>query len=408
MIADSTGYWTGDTRADGGRWWRPFRHFDAAALRPVLPVATEAVTVDFPAPASLPESELAAAFVAMLDVCEESTGMPASAPGLVSPHISGRTEMRPTTVGGDLRVRSTGEVVRRRSGPECVSHTAARAVVVPGGLMLSGVRLGGSDAVGGGGRRGNVAGFSEASRRRLMDKLMSVDMGAVSAGRKSRVARALFVTLTYPRDWPAAWEVWKAQLKAFRKRVERSRHGFLGALWRLEFQRRGAPHFHLLLCFPRPVHVRGFRLWLSRAWNEVLDGGRDHLVVGCNARPVYGGGGKLLNYLAKYLGKCTPAPVDGSASGRMWGVWGSLPVRLLAAVRWHSRPEYEAFLHRLIEWGGASRYIRGLHPLRRGVRIYGDGVELLLLIGGSAVWVEDGAGAEGMYVPGAGICGQGV
>ena len=40
-------------------------------------------------------------------------------------------------------------------------------------------------------------------------------------------------------------------------------------IWKLEFQRRGAPHFHILIAQPSG-DLRTFRAWLSEAWAEVV------------------------------------------------------------------------------------------------------------------------------------------
>ncbi len=52
----------------------------------------------------------------------------------------------------------------------------------------------------GGGIRGGVRGFSEASRRNLLRRLASIDRGAFRAFK----GRTLFVTLTYPYIWPVS------------------------------------------------------------------------------------------------------------------------------------------------------------------------------------------------------------
>src|SRR5688500_12736905 len=67
--------------------------------------------------------------------------------------------------------------------------------------------------VGGGGLRGAVSGFSKASRRRLQRLLASIDRESVRV--------PLFVTLTYPADYPTAPATHAAHLRAFRERLIR-------------------------------------------------------------------------------------------------------------------------------------------------------------------------------------------
>jgi len=84
------------------------------------------------------------------------------------------------------------------------------------------------------------------------------------------------VTLTYPGDWLAVaptGQAVKRQMLALFKRWQRAWGSpFLG-VWKLEFQRRGAPHVHLLCVPPLARTADGlvFREWLSAAWAAVVD-----------------------------------------------------------------------------------------------------------------------------------------
>jgi hypothetical protein len=356
-----------------------------------LPVASDAAALAVTAAnerlvPKLTEEQIAAAFVSMLDVCD-SDGRPSvgDGNGLVSGHISpqasrGSMAGLPRSPGRSGICAQTGEIHNRRSGPSRVGRDVADVVIVPGGMMLSGVNLGGAQTAGGGGRRGIIKGFTRPSQRNYMDKLMMLDWLQLVGSKHGKKAVALFNTLTYSREWPSDWRTWKRQLEAFRMRLERSPFGLVGATWRLEFQKRGAPHFHLLTMFPKKVSVRAFRLWLSRAWNDVIDGGEDNLKVGCNSRQVYGSPDKLLCYLSKYLTKVVhSADTEEQPTGRLWGFWGSLPTKVLGVVTFHSFGQYEAFLASVRAWGTGSPYLQTIHVLSRCVRVYGDGLDLLNL-----------------------------
>src|SRR5215217_2201791 len=65
----------------------------------------------------------------------------------------------------------------------------------------------------GGGSRDKVRGFSWASRRNLLLRLASINRTAF----KTFSGRIIFVTLTYPDDYPDDPELCKRHLKAFRK-----------------------------------------------------------------------------------------------------------------------------------------------------------------------------------------------
>jgi hypothetical protein len=142
----------------------------------------------------------------------------------------------------------------------------------------------------GGGCRGPICGFSRASRRRLLDLVNQVDRRCITS--------MLFVTLTYPSEFPESWQVWKAHLKAMIMRLRR-RYPGIKLLWRLEFQQRGAPHFHILVLNVERIDIS----WLSAAWFEVVGSGdAKHLLAGTQVARVRSWRGVLF-YVGKYLAK---------------------------------------------------------------------------------------------------------
>ncbi len=64
--------------------------------------------------------------------------------------------------------------------------------------------------------RDRVRGFSKASRRNLLRRLASINRGAF----RTFKGRMIFVTLTYPHEWPDDPELCKRHLKALRKRLQ--------------------------------------------------------------------------------------------------------------------------------------------------------------------------------------------
>jgi hypothetical protein len=155
------------------------------------------------------------------------------------------------------------------------------------------------------------------------------------------------VTLTYPGDWLTVapnGKVVKAHLKAFRKRYERAWGEPLRCLWKLEFQRRGAPHVHMLMV---PPHGRSdedsgqhFREWLSITWAAVVDHPdpeqyRRHYMAGTGVDWAEGLKSTDPKRVAIYFTKhgafrakeyqhCVPEPWQepGQGPGRFWGRWG--------------------------------------------------------------------------------------
>jgi hypothetical protein len=90
----------------------------------------------------------------------------------------------------------------------------------------------------------------------------------------------------------------------------------------MEFQRRGAPHFHLML-FDAPFIDRS---WLSLAWFRCV-GSWDwkHLKAGTNIEGVHGAGetARVVAYVSKYMAKVyVRQSTSGSDTiGRVWGIW---------------------------------------------------------------------------------------
>jgi hypothetical protein len=83
------------------------------------------------------------------------------------------------------------------------------------------------------------------------------------------------VTLTYPGDWecvaPDGASV-KRHMVLWRKRFQREWGEPARYIWKLEFQRRGAPHIHLWMAPPHAVGRSGrkFRDWLSQEWADIV------------------------------------------------------------------------------------------------------------------------------------------
>ena len=164
----------------------------------------------------------------------------------------------------------------------------------------------------GGGLRGAVKGFSVASRRRLLQLVRSIKLDA---------ELPLFITLTYPETFPDAKSS-KKHLDTFFKRFNRAFPAH-GSIWKLEPQKRGAPHYHLLTWGSQLQEVAEF---VPGAWFEIAGGGDPkhlhwHMGLFKNqhcVQQVYNQKG-VLAYAAKYLGKTFE--VEGwQKVGRYWGI----------------------------------------------------------------------------------------
>jgi hypothetical protein len=180
----------------------------------------------------------------------------------------------------------------------------------------------------GGGIRGKVSGFSKASRRRCTRAIQAIAWDFVVEWYLTA-----FVTLTFPKEYPSPAES-KVILHKFRKRVQREFN--VSAVWKMEPQRRGAPHYHLLMTFWD--HLRGESLWdgeaecsipfrVLRMWVEAV-GSEDrkhrryHLIEHwAECFQWIESPKSIIRYLSKYVGKQEESP-DWVWPGRWWGMWG--------------------------------------------------------------------------------------
>jgi hypothetical protein len=165
------------------------------------------------------------------------------------------------------------------------------------------------------------------------------------------------VTLTYPADWLTVvpdGKTAKRHLQAFRKRYVKAWGEDIPAVWKLEFQDRGAPHFHLLMVPPHgKARIPGararkaawvgaglsFKRWLSAVWADIVDHPdpaekEKHLGAGTNVNYSEGLRASDPKRVAVYFTKhgsfrkkeyqhCVPEPwrAPGKGPGRFWGYW---------------------------------------------------------------------------------------
>lgn len=171
----------------------------------------------------------------------------------------------------------------------------------------------------GGGVRGQITDFSRGSRWRLM-KLM---------GKLLTSSIPLFVTLTYPAEFSLDPKDWKRDLSTFFKRLKR-RFPHSSALWKLEPQQRGAPHYHMFIW---GVDEMQLRIWIAQAWFEVVDSGDiKHYYHGVKVEQVRSWAG-VRSYASKYMGKEQAKQPGWEFPGRWWGVFNAPKLPWAKCVR---------------------------------------------------------------------------
>lgn len=217
----------------------------------------------------------------------------------------------------------------------------------------------------GGGLRGEIRGFTPQSRKRLLECL----------ARTRDVETGLFVTLTYPAEFPTDPKIYHAHLNSLIKRLKRTCPEARG-VWRLEFQKRGAPHFHLLI-FGVPHSARNMRRWFKVAWYQVVGSGDlKHLEAGTQCDPILSR--KHANrYAAKYAAKVDHEPTD-QPTGRLWGHFGQLDqTSLFFCIL--TRQQTIEFRRLVVRWlaSRGMRYGRRLSRMTagKGFSVFGLGDE---------------------------------
>jgi hypothetical protein len=176
-------------------------------------------------------------------------------------------------------------------------------------------------------KRGEIIGHSPKSQRRARMFLAKIPNVEIMNG--------LLVTLTYPGKQAAdklpdasEYEIYKEHLRRFNQEMVR-KWGGSGA-WFLEFQVRGAPHYHLIVFGVGHSQLKAFQVWVSSEWNRIVDGGEDHLRAGtrveipknCNA---------ARNYVTAYFTKGAQAPAEAKV-GRYWGKFGTKSIPMADEV----------------------------------------------------------------------------
>lgn len=175
---------------------------------------------------------------------------------------------------------------------------------------------GGTQSQVGGGARKAITKWSDKSRRACETHIRNVPAGSIKA----------FLTLTYPDSFPADGKLVKRHLDNLKKWL--ARRGVAG-IWFLEFQRRGAPHYHVFLDRWIPGGVEA----VAVAWDRIVNSGDpkhlDWHLGKLSGRPCLEWMRKphaASWYASKYATKAEQkqVPENYHNVGRFWGHWGGL------------------------------------------------------------------------------------
>lgn len=159
--------------------------------------------------------------------------------------------------------------------------------------------------------------------------IVAFSVGA--AGRMRRYLRECMaeydqmVTLTYPGFFPSNGKIVKEHLRRFLQEIRReyvrthNDDGKHSSFWFLEFQGRGAPHFHIFTTWTPNKD------WVARTWYRIVDSEDErHLQAGTRVEFLRKGRAATIKYASKYAIKQEQKEVPNEYQnvGRFWGVYG--------------------------------------------------------------------------------------
>lgn len=143
----------------------------------------------------------------------------------------------------------------------------------------------------------DIKGFSPASRLRALQWLNMLQV--------DRLQKPVFVTTTFHDTYPADAVTLKKILDKFLKRFKRQWPGSV-YFWRVEYQKRGAPHFHFIFWQTlgnQPWDENELAVWVCNNWNALNLCGCKHCVSYSTRVDAVTDFDRAKKYVAKYLAK---------------------------------------------------------------------------------------------------------
>lgn len=229
-----------------------------------------------------------------------------------------------------------------------------------------------------------ITAWSRKSRANMVARFATLDYSPLAIDGSEL---AVMITLTYPKDWLTVAPTSKAakrHLHIFRKRFEREYGLPLFGLWKAEFQRRGAVHFHIFCS--APTDLSRFRGWTAKTWADVVnhpdpENRRNHEFAGTAVDIAKGAFVSDARLIAVYFSKHSspghgskeyqnspPDPwIEAGSVGRFWGYWGLRPVEAEAQVSREEMVQLARMLRRWFRAKGLKRTVSVPRVDKKGV-----------------------------------------
>ena len=178
--------------------------------------------------------------------------------------------------------------------------------------------------------RGTITEFTKRSRFRLFVTLAKIS--------NHLDFPPIFATLTYhhghentPKPNHSVMHNFLVQLREFDPDVQ--------FIWRKEYQKRGAPHYHLII-FPSgqcPFSgKKDYNIKINLIWHNLADPkSRRHAEYGCLIKNI-NNYKQACFYLSKYVAKCNNEGPD-IQEGKHWGCSRNLPFKLINVIKLNER-----------------------------------------------------------------------
>lgn len=162
-----------------------------------------------------------------------------------------------------------------------------------------------------------------------------------------------FITLTYPRRYPRNGKTCKKHLNTFLTHLRKDYKG-IKYFWFMEFQERGAPHFHVFLSCLVPG-----KTYVSPLWYRIVNSGDPaHLKAGTNVVRLRTSK-DVIRYATSYAKKITQkmTPEDFACVGRFWGCSRKLcePTTVLSDISIRQLQELWSFYYAELGLPGTLR-----------------------------------------------------
>jgi hypothetical protein len=167
--------------------------------------------------------------------------------------------------------------------------------------------------------RGTVHEFSRASRRRVIDRLQCIRLDLLDT--------PVWVTLTFHEGWRSSPTHVRHVFLAWLMRLRR-RWPMIYYMWRLQLQKRGAPHWHLILwpaAHSTPLAPEALLRWIYTSWHACADPTSPHHAKHGTKAEYLNHQTAVYRYVSKYVAK-VDLTLERSYTGRRWGNSRDLPL----------------------------------------------------------------------------------